>query len=444
MKNIAVIVLLCCIAGTPLWSQEINFTKLPKQWTLSQCIDYGRQNNFQINSLRWATVSALEDLAQAENNRLPLVAGTITQSMVHSKNANPIIGGFQTQSKYANNYGVSSSIVVFNGGYLKNSIKQSQLSVLSANLFVEEAVNDLTLTITQAFLNILLAKENIMSFEQMRNTSEAQLKQGQQRYEQGSISKKELLQLESQLASDNYNLVNARNTYRLDLTNLKQLLQLPWNYDLTVSSPEIIEPIQAVLSLNEAEQRALISRPEIKSKEIAVDLSQAELRRYRAGRLPSVSLGAGLSSGYSDNQSAKYFSQLNNNFYQTLSLNASVPIFNRRQNLTNIAKSKIVIAQAKLALQEATVTLNQQIEEAYINVQNAQAQFRAAATQLKVSEETYKITQEQFKYGAINMVDLLQQRTSYVQAMQAFLQSKYAAVLYAKIYQFYAGEAIDL
>ena len=106
---------------------------------------------------------------------------------------------------------------------------------------------------------------------------------------------------------------------------------------------------------------------------------------------------------------------------------------------SNIEKSKIAIEQAKLALADTKVTLSSEVEQAYINVQNGMAQYQSAEAQLKVVKESYEITNEQQKLGALNMVDLQQQRSLYVQALQSYIQAKYSAVLYNKIYEFYMG-----
>jgi len=419
-------------------------TRLPQNpWTLEDCINYATQNNIQVNSLRLSSESAKMDLQQSRYNRLPAVNGTVSQSVVNSNNADPVVGGFQTQANFSSSYGVSSSVTVFNGGYLSNDIKSKALSLQSANLTVQETANNITLSITQAFLNILLAKENIDYLKEVLTTSEAQLKQSQNRFDAGSISKKDLLQFQSQLASDNYNLVSATNNLQLNIVNLKQLLQLPTSYEMQIANPGEVQPQQAVVSLSNAISAAQETRPEVKNSELGVNIAQIELDKIKAGRLPTVTLGANLSSGYSDNSTSKYFSQLNTNFYQSLGATIGIPIFSRNVNKTNIAKQKIAIQQAKLDLLNTKTVLNQQVEQAYINLRNAQAQYVAAEQQLKAAEETYHITDEQLKLGAVNTVDVLTQRNLYVQALQSFVQSKYSAVLYNKIYDFYTGKPVS-
>lgn len=416
----------------------------PLKWDLQTCLDYAKKNNITIKGLRWDARSSEQDLLQSRAAKLPNLTGTLSQSVVNSNNANPVVGGFQTQANASGNYSLNSSWTIFNGGYLNNDVKQKNMLLESAHLSVQQAENDITLQITQAYLNILLQKENIVYLQELVNTSQSQLALGKQRFDAGSLSRKDYLQLEATLANDQYNLVTSINAHRTNLIALKQILQLPSSAAFDVVQPDTLVTNQSVVSLPEAENAAVISRPEVKIGELGVKSAQVELEKSRAGALPSVSLGAGLSSGYSDNQDLKYFSQLNNNFYQRLGVTVSIPIFANRINKSNIERSKIQIEQAKLSLQGTKTTLDQAVEQAYISVLNAQAQLTAAESQWKTNQESYRITNEQLRLGALNTIDLLTQKNLYVQALQAYVQAKYNNILNKKIYEFYTGVPVAL
>ncbi|MEP7255306.1 MAG: TolC family protein [Ferruginibacter sp.] len=422
-----------------LKAQDTLFANLPQQWRLQDCIEYAKKKNISLATLRLTTRSTEEDLLQSKAGILPDLAGSVSQNLGNGNNVNQSSGTVQNKTNFSSSYDLNSSMIIYKGGYLKNDIRSKQFSLQSADLSVQETENSLTLSITQAFFNILLAREIITSVEALLSTSQGQLLQGQQRFDAGSIARKELAQLESQVATDQYNLVNANNNFKLNTVDLKQLLLLPSSFDLQIKAPDSILLQPSLTSLYDAQHEALQTRPEIKNKEVQIQISQVELEKIKASVKPTISLGAGLSTGYSNNGSAVYLSQVNNNFYQSLGISMGIPIYSRRVNKTNINKSKILLQQSQLALYDAKTILNQQVERAYINLLNAQAQYNAAEVQLRKSEEIYFITNEQLKLGAVNAVELLQQKNAYVQALQSYLQAKYTAALYNKIYEFYMG-----
>jgi len=432
------------LLGFVLRAQDTSFITATVKWDLAATLEYARQNNIQVNIIRLDERLSEQDLLLARAAKYPNLSGTATQSFTHSGNTNPVVGGFQTQSNLAGNYSLNSSWTVYQGGYLNNDIKSKSLQAEAANLNVAVTQNNISLQITQAYLNILLAKENITYSDELAKSSQAQYEQGRTRFDAGSIAKKDLLQLQAQMASDEYNLVAAQNQYRQNVLTLKQILQLPVTTDFQPVIPDTLIVQEAIPSLLAAQRTAIQNRPEIKYNELQIQVADAELEKARAGYKPTVSVGGSVSTGYSDNQSTKYFNQIGDNLYQRLGATLAVPIFNNRVTKTNVERSKILIDQAKLTLEQAKTTLNQQLEQAYISVLNAQSQYNSADTEFRANRDAYNISLEQLRLGSITTVDLLVQRNLYVQALQNFIQAKYNAILNTKIYEFYIGQPITL
>ena len=425
-------------------AQDTSYITSTVQWDLATTIAYAKQNNIQVNIIKLDEKLSEQDLLLARAAKYPNLSGSATQSLTHSSNTNPVVGGFQTQSNLAGNYGINSAWTIYRGGYLNNDVKSKDLQLQAANLNTEVTQNDITLQITQAYLNILLAKESIVYSEELAKASQSQYEQGKIRYSAGSIAKKDLLQLEAQAAGDQYTLVNAQNQYRQNVLTLKQILQLPSATDFKPVLPDTLIAEQAIPSLVEAQRVAFQNRPEIKYSQLQIQAAETELQKARAGFKPTISLGGSIATGYSDNQDVKYFNQVNNNLYERLGATLSIPIFDNRTNKTNVERSKILIDQARLTLDQAKTTLNQQIEQAYISALNAQAQYKSADAQLLANREAYNISLEQLKLGAITTVDLLVQRNLYVQSLQNFIEAKYNSILNTKIYEFYMGQPISL
>jgi outer membrane protein len=432
------------LAGSFLYAQDSSYTTSTVKWDLATAIAYAKQNNLQVNLVQLNEKISAQDLSLARAAKYPNLSGNATQGFTHSNNTNPVVGGFQTQATSTGNYSLNSNWTIYRGGYFNYDVKSKSLQLEAANLNTDVTRNDVTLQITQSYLNILLARENIKYIQELSETSEAQYKQGNTKYQAGGIAKKDLLQLQAQAATDQYNLVSAQNQYRQNVITLKQILQLPTTTAFEPVLPDSVIENEAIPSLLEAQRIALQNRPEIRYNQLEIQVAQTELQKARAGYKPTVSVGGSLSTGYSDNQSVKYFNQIDNNFYQRLGLTLSVPILDNRVNKTNVELSKISIEQARLTLEQTETILNQQIEQAYVAVLNAREQYKSADTEYVANREAYNISLEQLRLGAISTVDLLVQRNLYVQSLQNLIQAKYNSILNTKIYEFYMGQPITL
>jgi outer membrane protein len=436
----AFLALTCMFFNSALLAQDSTLIGLPLKWDIQKCIAYAKEHNIQINSLRLSQKISEQESLLSQAARLPDLSASASQNFTHAN----ATGSGRSSFGASGSYGVSSSVTLYNGNYINNNIRQKSLQLQAANLDVIQQENDITLQVTQAYLTILLDKENIIYNNDVVTTSQAQLKQYQQKYDVGAISRKDLVQLQAQVATDKYNLVNAQNAERQDKLTLKQLLLLPTEADFDIVKPDtIIAPPAIVSPLREAQQVAMQTRPEIKLGQLGVDIAQYDVAKAQSGYKPFLSAGGSLSSGYNTG-SGSYFSQLNRNFEQQIGLNLSIPIFTKRQVLTQVNEAKINVDQAKLNFDNTRITLSQQVERAYISVQNAQQQYDAAKEEFTFNQESYRIANEQLRVGVANIVDFLQQKNLYIQAQQSYIQAKYNALLSLKIYDFYKGLPITL
>ena len=427
-----------CMQG---FGQESANKGIPPVWDLAACLQYAKENNIQLRSLKLDKQDAEQDQLLAKSAVLPDLYGTGSQSFNHyNLNAN----GSSTAINSSGSYGLSSSWTLYKGGYLKTDIKQKDLSVQSANYSILQGENDITLQITQAYLSILVDKESIIYNQDLVKTSTAQLAQEQRRFDAGSAAKKDVAQFQAQLAGDQYNLTAAQNAERQDKITLKQLLQLPATHDFDVVKPDTVLSDQAIPELKTVQDYALQNRPEVKNAELGIRISDLNLDKAKSGYLPTLTLGAGMGTSYANDPTYNAFRQFDNNFYQQAGLTLSVPVFTKRQNKTNVAKAKIAVSQAQLTLENTKTTLALTTEKAYITAQNSQNQFSSAAEQLKYNTEVYRIASQELKIGAANIVEFYQQRNLYVQALQSYIQAKYNAALAERIYEFYLGVPIKL
>ena len=431
--------------GTIFNPANAQFSDSARQWTIEQCFQYAADHNIQINTFRLNQLSAVQDQSAARGAKIPSLNGTIGNTFNNANNDVSGNGHLTNQLNTSGSYSLNSSILLWNGNYINNNIQQKELLTQSAELSVKQSYNNLTLLITRAYLDILLAKENLKYVTDLVNTSAAIVKQNQQFYDAGSIAKINLMQLQAQLAGDKYLLVQTQNAIRQNTLLLKQLLQLPADSSFDIVTPVAVELSGTIPPLSIAQQTAHDIFPEIQIGKLGVEIAALDISKARAGFKPTLSANAAIGTGYSDVitnsvfSKAGYFTQSSNNFYQRLGVTLAIPIFSNRINSTNLAKAKIGYRQADLDYKNNQLVLSQAVEQAYLDAFNAQEAYVSANEQLIAVTENYRIVNEQYRLGGTTVFNVLLQRNLYVQAVQAYTQAKYTAVLQQKIYEFYTG-----
>ena len=407
-----------------------------KVWTLDECLRYALENNIQLRQSRNDYLSGLEDTKEAKAAMLPSLMASTTQGFTNYPSTN-----VTDRNTYTGTYGLNAGLTLYEGGRLRTTVQQQQLQNRIDELSVAESENDIRIAIVQAYLQALYAAEAVEVASNTAEVSRAQRDRAEELWKAGSISRVDFAQLESQLASDRYQVTMARTSldnYRLQL---KQLLELDITEEMNLAAPAIQE--SEVLSTLPAKAAiyatALEAMPEIKRGELAIESAELGIRQAQAGFYPSVSLTAGIGTGHMSNGGYESGSQIWNRFNENVGLTLSIPIFSNRKNRTAVNKARLEAENSRLTWQDLQKTLLREVESAYLDAVSAQSQYLAATEKERYARESFDLTQEQFNLGVKNTVELITAQNEWASARQEVLQAKYMALLNIELLNIYQG-----
>ncbi|MDO4229611.1 MAG: TolC family protein [Capnocytophaga sp.] len=423
-----------------LWLLLIAFPlQAQERWTLEQCLNYALENNIQVKKKQLSQQSAEVNLHQAKSNHLPSVSGSVSANMNNGSVINQITNQRVNQTAYTNSMGVSASVNLFQGGELNLREQRTKLLLEQSELYVEEAKNSIRLSVIEAYLQALYAYEGITIAENTVLSSAEEVKRAQARYESGAIARLDLADIETQHATNQYNVVSAKNQYATQVLVLKQLLELAPEVDFQIAILSTDDLSQIIPNKEEVFRLAKENLPDLKIYEVQKQVAEKDIRIAKAGSLPSLSLTAGLNTGYSSLTDYNYVTQLNNNFGQTVGLSLNIPIFSKFQNKNNIKLAKITLADNELDRLQAEKTLYSKIETAWQNATTRQAQQEASKTARDNAKLAYELASKKFEFGNLTSTELAVTRSSYLNAEQTYLQNKYMAILYQQLLNVYQG-----
>ncbi|MEE3226206.1 MAG: TolC family protein, partial [Bacteroidota bacterium] len=414
-------------------------------WSLQDCIDYAALNNLTVLDAQLDASSAAVNYKQSKQQRLPNLTGSASESYSRGYSIDPITSNYVNQDIFSTSTSLNTSITLFQGSQLNNQIDQNALLLDQSALFIEEAKNNITLSLTEAYLQALYYKEAIAVAKNTLAGSQQESKIAKSRYDAGAIAKKDYSDALSQEASNNYELIQAQNSYEAQLLLLRQLLELEPETNFDIVDPDInYNGSTLLLDKVNVYHNALNTLPEIAASKLDIDISEKDLEIAKGAYLPTLSLTGSLGSGYTSIQDMSFTDQFDINFNQRLGLSLSVPIFNRGQTKANVQNAKINIEKANIALRTQEKELYNKVETAWRNARSSQEQLLAAEAARNAAKDSYELAQKQYEVGAINTTDLVLTQNTYSNAEQNYIQAKYLGILYAQLLQFYQGNEIKL
>jgi len=451
------------------------------KWSLERCVLTATQNSIGVKISELGIEQMQISEKQAKHNRMPNLNAQGGANWNFGRTIDPTTNEFNTETFFSNNWSLSSGVVIYNGGKINKSIKQSNLMTRAAEQDYQQQLRNISLQVANTYLSAIFALENRKISENQLKLSEEQLDQVNKMIESGTLPANEALEIQAQIARESQNIILNDNNYEASLLTLRQLLRLDPQEEMILDVPDLdnmetTNPFS--VSFEEAYNLALQNQPNIKAGELRVESSNISKSLAAADQLPSLSFFGSLGTNYSNRginligeqditvtqnvainnepatlafdqsipifEDAPYRDQIDNNLSYGFGIGLSIPLYNNY----SVAASK---QRAELDKQQTLLNNQQLREDLKINVQSALAESRSAKLALEASEKAlesqkaaFENAQKRFQLGAINNFDYVTARNLIDNAEINALISKYDYIFKLKVLEFYMGKTITL
>ena len=480
MKNC--IFFLFLFVYTNLFSQSNNSIELD----LVQCLEIALENNLQLKRSEINKKIQKIGYDQSILSQIPSLNVFSNYGTSWGRSIDPTTNQFIGSEYSSSGIGLSSSMNLFSGFFVRNTIKQSKVLLEKSVFDLENTRNNVMLSVVSSYLSVLLTMDRLENAKFQLLSTQEQLSRINKLVEAGSLPITNRLNFEAQLAGDELSLIQQENAYRLSILQLKQIMLLETDKEIIISKPlvEISPSIVIQSNTNDIYNRAIDILPELKSAIKNVESSKYDLRIARSGRFPTISVSSNFNTNYSSyaNRPRQFYDgytmqpmtvgYLTNNPLETvsalspvpnvigsdnditlveqwkdylsksLSFSISFPIFNRYQTSSNIKRSKLNKQIADINVLEAKNQIRQTIETSYNDAIAASKSYSASLKQVQALEESFRIIKSQYNLGAINFTEYQVSNNNLVKAKNDLLSSKYDYIFKLKVLDFYQGKTL--
>lgn len=302
-----------------------------------------------------------------------------------------------------------------------------------------------SLNVTAAYFQILLNREILHIAQQQIVLTQEQEQRTLLLIENGKAPQSQLFDVRAQLADDELTATEARNTLRLSIVELMQLLELsgqpsfdiaPWGGEV---DGEVVRTPEEVYALS------LSCMPQIRAAQHLLKSGEKAVKVARSGYYPTLSLGAGVSSNYYSLAGVDNFAlgeQFKNNMQKSFYLSLSIPLFDRLSTRNKVRTARIELDDARLSLENEKKTLYKEIENAYTDVVTSEEKYAATTKSATANAEAHRYALEKYAAGksAVYEYNETKMKSAYALSQQA--QAKYMYLLKTKVLAFYQGESL--
>lgn len=426
-------------------------------WTLDECIAYALEHNIEIKQQVLSVETKRVAYSESKWAYAPSVSASISHNLSTGRVLDPTTYEFvENQTVQGNNTSVSMGITLFGGMGNLHNLKRAKLDLQSALLGVEKIQNDITLNITAHYLETLCAKENIRNAMQIVSTLKLQEEKTAKMVEARKVPTADLLQIQSQRADAENELLSAKNQHYIAKLNLCQFLEIRDFTSFEISSPDQALPDLGLLP-REAEEvtEVALTLPQVRIAALAIDMARRDIRIAQASYFPTLTIGAAYGSSFSDarhkafqnpNGTYRYeaypfFEQYKDNANSYISLSLNIPIFGRLSLRKNVNQRKIALQQAEYALRTMEKQVEKEVKLAWINMHTAWEKYLSSQKYVVSASEVARQVKYKYDLGVATIMDYSTAINNLVKANSQLLQAKYEYFFKYKVIQFYLNHS---
>lgn len=460
--------------------------KAQEKWDLRRCVEYAVANNINIKQADVQAKISQLTLNQSKLQRWPSANFQNSNGFQFGRSIDPATNAFTNQQITFSQFGLSSSVTLFNFNSQKNTILGNEFEAKAQEATVERWKNDISLNVAGAYLQALLSREQVNISTVQINQTKEQLTNTRKLVDAGSLPELNAAELEAQLARDSSTYIAAVTAYQTNLLNLKIWMNLDPAIAIELETPPVDKiPVEtfAELQPEPVYQLALANMPLQRVNKLRLQALEKFQKAARGNMYPSIGAFGNVNSAYSSalknlpkganipvtipvgwtgagsaqnpnvfaqtfipsgSQKADFFRQLDFNFRQSVGISLTVPIFNGGQARTAWERSKLNYQNQQLQVNNDNQTLKQNIYQAYNDATAAFQRYQASVKSVQTAEYSYDLSRKRYDAGLLRSIDLITNQSNLFRARLERISNQYDYVFRMKVLEFYKGLGLRL
>jgi outer membrane protein len=391
--------------------------------TLEGALAQAYQNNPSLNSQRALVRATDEAVPQALSGYRPRVTANASIGAQYwdttTKLTSPALSGGAAYLHQSGNmtpygYGVTATQTLYNGFQTSNRTRQAESQVQAARETLRTTEQTVLLSAVTAYMNLL--RDGAILDLQRRNVEvlQEQLRQTRDRFNVGEVTRTDVAQSESRLASGRSQVLSAEATYKASLATYRQVIGVEPG-KLTPGSPvDRFSPPNLPTSIGVA----TATHPTVTSAQYNVDSALLQVKVAEGSLYPTLSLQT---SAQQSNESS--LTSLKS-FNAAVMGQLSVPLYQGGAEYSLIRQAKETLGQKRLDLDTARDQARQTVVQSWGQLEAAKANIDATQAQVQASEIALNGVREEARVGQRTTLDVLNAQQELVNARVALVSAQ--------------------
>lgn len=317
---------------------------------------------------------------------------------------------------------------LYNGGAVRNSYKAAEVQKNIAEKAEELTVDNILYAADVNYWSTVAKKDLYLVMNQYVKIIQELEGVLTDRFEDGYISKTDLLQVQARLKDAELQRSNAFKQYQVALQNLNILMG-----EAPMKEVEVADSINMLLALPPriGLEAAFTDRPEYAIADLNIEYQKRQLNLTRSKYLPSLSVGL------KENWGTQMLNIDGSTMWNTIAFaSLNIPVFHWGAHRKDVNVQRALLHSKEYDLQITRDQITQEVSNAWTNLTENTKQITVAEEATKIAEENLDLNTFSYTEGKLPIIDVLSAQVTWIQSysslIQTWLQQKVSLADYNK------------
>lgn len=317
------------------------------------------------------------------------------------------------------NLGATVSQPIYMGGKIYNNYKAAQIQSEIAGKSEELTVDNIIYSADMNYWSAAARKGMYDIMCQFVDIVKELEKVLEMRFNDGQISKTDLLQVRSRLKEAELNKSNAYKEYQIALQNMNILMgKSPMD---PVSLADSITQVISLPSVKDDAENILSNRPDYSISQLEIEYQKRMVNIAKSKYNPSLSIGFQGSWG-TPMLNVKGSEQI---WTPTLMATLKIPIFHWGARSKEVNSQRAILRSKEYALDQTRDRISQEVANAWTSLSENTKQITLAKEACQIAEENLELNTFSYNEGKLPILDVLSAQLSWIQSYSSLIQTWY-------------------
>lgn len=416
--------------------------------TLHDCMEFAVSNSTQVRIQQTQTSDARLDRRNAILLAFTpeITAGTYAYGN-WGRSLDPETNVYVNTTSFNNGWQAQAGITIFDGFSAVNNIKIAKTSVAMGLSKETQEEDKVCLATMEAYFNVLYYSKLMDILQKQVDNARNSVRLAQRQEELGTKGHADVIEMQANLSEKEYELTSTTNSYKNAMLTLQDVMFWPLDKELVIDT-EIasLETLSSdLMTSDEIIGNALAFLPSVNIAKGTLDNALRRLNTAKWQFLPRLNLNGGWSTSYYTYPgdptyvTDPYWDQFRNHGGEYLQLSLTIPIYNRLDRHTAVAKKKNELNRASIEYDKAVRDVETEVSKAVQDRDGAEAEMYQSQKNSEVQKEAFNLNSRKFEQGLISSIEFNTASGNYLKAEAEYLYSQLKYQLKRRVVSYYNG-----